>query len=135
MGAVKNETTQVFGPSSTNLDAFPQQLPIRLWVRRSLQRFENQIPQDPIRKPKNGILLSPRSTLHCPRRSINLVLLIRRNMIINSIKKFLNNEEGATTVEYAILLTLIVLVIAHGGMALGLTASSAFEAIVDVLPF
>ena len=55
-------------------------------------------------------------------------------MFLNSIKKFLVDEEGVTATEYAILLTLIALVVAQAAMTLGLTANDAYETISAVLP-
>ena len=50
------------------------------------------------------------------------------------IKKFFAQEEAATAVEYAILLTLIVLVLAQTVVVLGSNASSTFEATANALP-
>jgi pilus assembly protein Flp/PilA len=48
--------------------------------------------------------------------------------------EFLNNEEGASAVEYALLLTLIAVVIIGGVTAFGTTLSNYYNTIVNGLP-
>ena len=67
-------------------------------------------------------------------RTINKFLQRQTNMLIKTIRNFFNEEAGATTVEYAILLTLLALVVAKGALAMGVSANNAFETIGSVLP-
>ncbi len=43
------------------------------------------------------------------------------------VKRFIRDESAATTVEYAILLTVIVLAIAHSCLTLGLEMNHVFQ--------
>jgi pilus assembly protein Flp/PilA len=47
----------------------------------------------------------------------------------------LRNEQGATAVEYGIMVALIAAVIILVVQALGLEIQAAFQEVVDVLPF
>jgi pilus assembly protein Flp/PilA len=47
----------------------------------------------------------------------------------------LANEDGATAVEYGIMVALIAAVIILVVQALGLEVQAAFQAVVDALPF
>ena len=47
---------------------------------------------------------------------------------------FLENEEGATTVEYAILITLIVLAFTQTVIVLGTNARDVFDTTAGALP-
>ncbi len=47
--------------------------------------------------------------------------------MIQTLKRFISNEEGLETVEYAVMLGLIVAVLIIAITALGTTASSKFE--------
>lgn len=54
-------------------------------------------------------------------------------MIIQKIQQFFYEEEAATAVEYAILLTLIVLVLCQTVVVLGSNLNSTFEATASAL--
>ena len=54
-------------------------------------------------------------------------------MIVQKVKTFFVEEEAATTVEYAILLALIVIAIAKSALALGEKARDSFDATATVL--
>jgi pilus assembly protein Flp/PilA len=47
----------------------------------------------------------------------------------------MQNEEGATAVEYGIMVALIAAVIILTVQALGLEVQAAFQRVIDVLPF
>lgn len=55
-------------------------------------------------------------------------MLLSRNIAL-----FLESEEGATTVEYAILLTLIVLAVSQTIIVLGTTARDVFDSTAGAL--
>ena len=52
----------------------------------------------------------------------------------DAIKKFVSNDEGATAVEYGLLVALIAAVIVGTVATLGGQVDAAFQAIVDALP-
>lgn len=49
-------------------------------------------------------------------------------------KRFLCEEEGATAVEYAIMLAVIALAVTQAIMALGTTSKTVFETVAGALP-
>ena len=55
-------------------------------------------------------------------------------LLSRKIAWFLRNEEGATTVEYAIMITLILLAIAQTVVVLGTTARNVFDSAAGALP-
>jgi pilus assembly protein Flp/PilA len=55
------------------------------------------------------------------------------NSMILSVKKFLKSEDGATAVEYAVMLALIVIVCLTAIRAVGTNAAAKFNEIKDSL--
>jgi pilus assembly protein Flp/PilA len=53
------------------------------------------------------------------------------NKIANATRKFLRNEEGATMVEYALLVALIAVVVIVAVQTLGTKASSTLQNAAD----
>jgi pilus assembly protein Flp/PilA len=54
-------------------------------------------------------------------------------MFANSIKRFLESEDGPTAVEYAVMLALIVVVCLTAIQAVGTNASAKFTAVSNAL--
>ncbi|MAT16194.1 MAG: Flp family type IVb pilin [Planctomyces sp.] len=52
---------------------------------------------------------------------------------VNSVKHFLESEDGPTAVEYAVMLALIVIVCLTAISAIGTNANTKFEAVRDAL--
>lgn len=53
---------------------------------------------------------------------------------MDSINKFVTDEEGATAVEYGLLVALIAAIIVTVVGLLGLQVQAAFQTVVDALP-
>jgi pilus assembly protein Flp/PilA len=53
--------------------------------------------------------------------------------MLNSIKRFCRDEEGATATEYAMLLIFIALAIAFGANALGLSINQLFQSVASTI--
>ncbi len=52
---------------------------------------------------------------------------------VNSVKNFLESEDGPTAVEYAVMLALIVVVCLTAIQAIGTNANAKFNAVKDSL--
>ena len=55
------------------------------------------------------------------------------NSVIHSIQKFIQDEQGATAIEYGLLVALISLVIVVGAAAVGTNLNTLFSNISDCL--
>lgn len=53
--------------------------------------------------------------------------------LLNNVKNFLESEDGPTAVEYAVMLSLIVIVCLTAIRAVGTNANTKFEAVRDAL--
>ena len=53
--------------------------------------------------------------------------------LTNSIKRFLDSEDGPTAVEYAVMLALIVVVCLTAIQAVGTNANTKFNAVANAL--
>lgn len=53
--------------------------------------------------------------------------------LLNNVKNFLASEDGPTAVEYAVMLSLIVIVCLTAIRAIGTNANTKFEAVRDAL--
>jgi pilus assembly protein Flp/PilA len=54
--------------------------------------------------------------------------------MINKLMQFLKDEEGATAVEYAVMVALIALVVMVGAALLGNSTNETFEAVGNAIP-
>lgn len=54
--------------------------------------------------------------------------------IINSVKRFVTDEDGATAVEYAVMLALIIAVCIVAIQTIGTRANNAFTTVGNALP-
>ncbi|WP_145271903.1 Flp family type IVb pilin [Tautonia plasticadhaerens] len=56
------------------------------------------------------------------------------NMLVNRIRRFINNEDGPTAVEYAVMVALIAVAIIVTVQALGTNLNTTFQNVSDSLP-
>jgi pilus assembly protein Flp/PilA len=59
---------------------------------------------------------------------------IDKELFMNAIKHFMQEEDGATAVEYGLLVALIAAVIVGTVETLGTQINAAFQTVVDALP-
>jgi pilus assembly protein Flp/PilA len=58
---------------------------------------------------------------------------VRENQFAQSVRRFLDSEDGPTAVEYAVMLALIVVVCLTAISAIGTNASTTFKSVGDQL--
>ena len=51
-----------------------------------------------------------------------------------AVKRFINNEDGPTAVEYAVMLALIIVVCLTAVQAIGTNANATFQSVAAKLP-